>query len=49
VLKTPEVQKRLVDLGFEPIVGSQQQADAMFKAEVDKWGKMVRALGLSIK
>lgn len=49
VLKTPEVQKRLVALGFEPIAGSQQQADAMFKAEVDKWGKMVEALGLSIK
>ncbi len=49
VLKAPTVQKRLVDLGFEPIVGSQQQADDMFKAEVDKWGKMVRALGLAIK
>jgi hypothetical protein len=43
------VQKRLIDLGFEPIVGSQAQADAMFKAETDKWGKMVKALGLSIK
>jgi tripartite-type tricarboxylate transporter receptor subunit TctC len=48
-IKTPQVQKRLIDLGFEPIVGSQAQADAMFNAETDKWGKMVKALGLSIK
>jgi tripartite-type tricarboxylate transporter receptor subunit TctC len=49
VIKTPDVQKRLIDFGFEPIVGSQAEADALFNAEVDKWGKMVKALGLSIK
>jgi tripartite-type tricarboxylate transporter receptor subunit TctC len=48
VIKTPEVQKRLIDFGFEPIVGSQADADGLFNAEVDKWGKMVKALGLSI-
>jgi tripartite-type tricarboxylate transporter receptor subunit TctC len=48
-IKTPEVQKRLIDLGFEPMVGSQAQANATFNAEIDKWGKMVKALGLSIK
>jgi tripartite-type tricarboxylate transporter receptor subunit TctC len=49
VIKTPEVQKRLIAFGFEPIVKTQPQADAMFNSEVDKWGKMVKALGLSIK
>jgi tripartite-type tricarboxylate transporter receptor subunit TctC len=49
VIKTSDVQKRLIDFGFEPIVGSQADADALFNAEVDKWGKMVKALGLSIK
>jgi tripartite-type tricarboxylate transporter receptor subunit TctC len=49
IIKTPEVRKKLVDIGFEPIAGSQPQADAMFNDEVAKWGKMVRALGLSIK
>jgi len=49
IIKTPEVQTRLIELGFEPIVGTQAEADAMFSAEVDKWGKMVKALGLSIK
>ena len=49
VLKTPDVQKKLADMGFDPIVGTQSQADAMFAAEVKKWGDMVKALGLSIK
>ncbi len=49
IIKTPEVQKRLIGLGFDPITDSQPQADALFNSEVQKWGKMVKALGLSIK
>jgi tripartite-type tricarboxylate transporter receptor subunit TctC len=49
VVKTPAVEKKLTGMGFDPILGSQAQADAMFNAEVAKWGKMVKALGLSIK
>lgn len=49
IIKTPAVQKRLADLGFDPIVGSQAEAEAMFNAEVEKWGKMVTALGLSVE
>jgi tripartite-type tricarboxylate transporter receptor subunit TctC len=49
IVQTPEVQKKLTDMGFDPITGPPAQADAMFKAEVDKWGKMVKALNLSIK
>jgi tripartite-type tricarboxylate transporter receptor subunit TctC len=49
VVKSPEVQKRLIGFGFDPITDSQPQADALFDAEVAKWGKMVKALGLSIK
>jgi tripartite-type tricarboxylate transporter receptor subunit TctC len=48
-IKSPEVQKRLTGIGFDPIVGTPAQADAMFKSEVAKWGKMVKTLGLSIK
>lgn len=48
-LKTPAVSSKLIGLGFEPIVDSQPQSDAMFNAEIDKWGKMVKALGLSVK
>ena len=48
-IKTAEVHKKLTDMGFDPIAGTQPQADALFNAEVAKWGKMVSALGLSIK
>jgi tripartite-type tricarboxylate transporter receptor subunit TctC len=48
-IKNPDVEKKLTTIGFDPISGSPAQADAMFKAEVDKWGKMVKALNLSIK
>jgi tripartite-type tricarboxylate transporter receptor subunit TctC len=48
-LKSPEVQKRLTGIGFDPIEGTPAQADTMFKSEVGKWGKMVKTLGLSIK
>jgi tripartite-type tricarboxylate transporter receptor subunit TctC len=49
IVQTPDVQKKLADMGFDPITGSAAQADAMFHAEVAKWGRMVTALGLSIK
>ncbi|MGE5773317.1 MAG: tripartite tricarboxylate transporter substrate-binding protein [Hyphomicrobiales bacterium] len=48
-IKSADVQKKLADIGFDPIIGSPAQADAMFKAEVGKWGEMVKALNLSIK
>jgi tripartite-type tricarboxylate transporter receptor subunit TctC len=49
IVQTPDVQKKLGDMGFDPIAGSPEQSETMFHAEVDKWGKMVTALGLSIK
>ncbi len=49
IVKSPDVAKKLSDMGFDPITGTQAQADAMFAAEVKKWGDMVKALGLSIK
>jgi tripartite-type tricarboxylate transporter receptor subunit TctC len=48
-VKSQAVQTKLVALGFDPIVSSQTAADAMFNAEVKKWGGMVKALNLSIK
>jgi tripartite-type tricarboxylate transporter receptor subunit TctC len=49
IVQTPEVKKKLDDMGFNPIAGSSEQADEMFRADVAKWGKMVSALDLSIK
>lgn len=48
VMKDPALRQKLTAIGFEPLSGSQAQADSMFKAEVTKWGTMVKALNLSI-
>lgn len=48
-IKNPDVQKKLTTIGFDPIQGSPAQAETMFKAEVTKWGEMVKALNLTIK
>jgi tripartite-type tricarboxylate transporter receptor subunit TctC len=49
VMQDPALRQKLTSIGFDPIEGSQAQAEAYFKAEVSKWGKMVNTLGLSIK
>jgi tripartite-type tricarboxylate transporter receptor subunit TctC len=48
-VRNPDVRKKLSDIGFDPIEGSPAQAEALFKAEVGKWGDMVKALNLSVK
>ena len=48
VIKDPALQQKLTAIGFDPMTGSQAQADTMFKAEVVKWGTMVKALELTI-
>jgi tripartite-type tricarboxylate transporter receptor subunit TctC len=49
IVQSPQVQKKLTDMGFDPIADSRPQAAAMFEAEIKKWGGMVNSLGLSIK
>jgi tripartite-type tricarboxylate transporter receptor subunit TctC len=49
VMKDPALRQKLTSIGFDPIEGSQAQAESYFKAEVEKWGKMVKTLGLSIQ
>jgi tripartite-type tricarboxylate transporter receptor subunit TctC len=49
VMKDPALRQKLTSIGFDPIEGSQTQAESYFKAEVEKWGKMVKTLGLSIQ
>ena len=48
IVKEPDIQQRLASLGFDPVTGTQGEAQAMFNAEVAKWGKMVTTLGLSV-
>jgi tripartite-type tricarboxylate transporter receptor subunit TctC len=48
VMKDPQLLQNLTSIGFDPMSGSQTQAESYFRAEVEKWGKMVKTLGLSI-
>jgi hypothetical protein len=41
------VQQRLTSLGVVSSSAAQPQADAYFRAEVEKWGKMVNSIGLA--
>lgn len=42
-LKSEDMRSRLDNLAFEPVGGSAQQTAAYIKAEIAKWGKVVRA------
>jgi tripartite-type tricarboxylate transporter receptor subunit TctC len=45
VLKESAVQQKLRMLGFDPMLTTPAQATAFFKSEVERWGKMSRAIG----
>jgi tripartite-type tricarboxylate transporter receptor subunit TctC len=49
ISKSQEVRAKLVAVGYDPMVGSQTEAHSFFNDEVVRWGKMVKALDLSIK
>ncbi len=45
----PEVRERLETIGFNPVLNSPQEFGARIKAEMEKWGKVVRAANLRIE
>jgi tripartite-type tricarboxylate transporter receptor subunit TctC len=49
IMKEPDVLSRLRPIGFEPIHGSPGFMDKLFQAELEKWGKMVTGIGVSIQ
>lgn len=48
IVKQADIQERFASLGFDPVTGTQSEAQSMFKSEVAKWGKMVNTLGLTV-
>jgi tripartite-type tricarboxylate transporter receptor subunit TctC len=48
VMKDPEVLQRLKTIGFDPIVKNQAETTDYFKSEIANWGKMVRAVGVTV-
>ncbi len=47
-LKEPDMQERLTRFGLDPMFGNSGEMTAFFNREVANWGRMVRALDLSI-
>jgi tripartite-type tricarboxylate transporter receptor subunit TctC len=47
VLNTPETRERLAAIGLEPAAEPLDRTNAYINAEVAKWGKVVRAAGIT--
>ncbi|HEY6002834.1 MAG TPA: tripartite tricarboxylate transporter substrate binding protein [Anaeromyxobacter sp.] len=46
VLSSPQVRAQLEEEAFEPVGGSSRSSADYVKAEVEKWGKLVREVGI---
>jgi tripartite-type tricarboxylate transporter receptor subunit TctC len=45
-LESPEIQKALAAQGFSPMIGSAEDFDAFYRAEREKWGKVIKETGM---
>jgi tripartite-type tricarboxylate transporter receptor subunit TctC len=49
VLAEPEMKKRLVELGGDPLISTPQAFGAMMAAETEKWEKVVKFAGIKVE
>ncbi len=49
IIARPDVQTRLVELGFIPVGSSREEFDGFLKAEYAKWAKIVQASGAKVE
>jgi tripartite-type tricarboxylate transporter receptor subunit TctC len=49
VLAEPELKKRLIELGGEPLIASPDAFGAMIAAETEKWEKVVKSADLKVE
>jgi tripartite-type tricarboxylate transporter receptor subunit TctC len=47
LMKEPDSLEKLAKAGFEPVVKNVAETNQSFKADVERWGKMVTAIGFS--
>jgi tripartite-type tricarboxylate transporter receptor subunit TctC len=46
IIGSPEIQERLTTLGFDPVASTAEEFAACIKAELDTWGKVIRAANI---
>jgi tripartite-type tricarboxylate transporter receptor subunit TctC len=48
IVQTPEAQKRWDTLGATPVVSTPEQFDATIRSDADRYGKLLKAAGVSV-
>ena len=48
-ISTPDVRERVAGEGAEIVAGSPDQFGAFYRAEIEKWGKIIRAAGIRLE
>lgn len=48
ILRLPDVRDRLADLGFTALTSTPEEFDAFLRAEITKWGKVVKESGARV-
>ena len=46
IFADPDFQRRMLDLGGEPVAGSPEELDARLKSDIDMWAAVVKKAGL---
>jgi tripartite-type tricarboxylate transporter receptor subunit TctC len=46
VIALPEINERLIAIGFEPVASTQQEFATRIASEIETWGKVIRAAGI---
>lgn len=49
ILKMPDVNKRISDLGAEPVGGTPQEYAAFIQSEIKKWRKVIQDAGVKLQ
>ncbi len=49
ILKSPDISKRLLDLGLEPSGSTPDELAAYQKSEIAKWSKVVKDSGAKVE